>query len=150
MNCQTAHELMLEADPQDLLTGADGLLASHLQECPRCRAAAERVLDGMAALNEELASPPLTPLEAALAGLRHPRRPPRQRILPWATAAAAVLAALVLGPWNQGPQLSEIEPGVALPAPAPVVEDAGGAGMVMFATSNPRITVVWIHEESTQ
>jgi predicted anti-sigma-YlaC factor YlaD len=151
MNCQAAHELMLEADPEELLAGANGRLAGHLRQCAECRATAEGVLDGMSALDAELATGPPGSVDAALAGLRRRRRASQRRILPWAAAAAAILAAvLVAGPWNHEPQLSEFEPAVGLAAPPPVVEDVGGASMAMFATSNPRITVVWIYEESTR
>jgi anti-sigma factor RsiW len=148
MNCQTAHEWMLEADPGELAAGPEGPLASHLRQCTECRAAVDRLWAGMSVLEREIGVPPARPVEAALARLRHDRPVPPSRVVPWAAAAAAILAGvLVFGPWHEG--ASEFEPVVGLPAPAPVVEDAGGASVAMFATTNPRITIVWIYEENT-
>jgi predicted anti-sigma-YlaC factor YlaD len=150
MNCQTAREWMLEADPAELAAGLEGSLAGHLRRCTECRSATDRLLDGMSMVNRELAVAPARPVEAALARLRHHRPVPPWRVVPWATAAAAMLAAvLVFGPWNERAPFSDFEPVVGLLSPALVVEDAGGASMAMFATTNPRITVVWMYEENT-
>jgi predicted anti-sigma-YlaC factor YlaD len=150
MNCSTAREWMLEADPAELDAGPEGSLAGHLRQCTECRAAADRLLSGMAVLDRELAVAPARPVEAALARLRHHRPLPPPRVVPWAAAAAAILAAvLVFGPWHERAPLSDFKPVAGLPSPAPVVEDAGGASVAMFATTNPRITVVWLYEENT-
>jgi predicted anti-sigma-YlaC factor YlaD len=150
MNCQAAREWMLEADPAELAVGPEGSLAGHLRQCTECRAAAARLLDGMAVLDRELAVAPARPVEVALARLRHHRRIAPSRVMPWAAAAAAILAAVVVfEPWQGGAPLSEFEPGAGLPSSAPIVEDAGGASVAMFATTNPRITIVWLYEENS-
>jgi hypothetical protein len=150
MNCKTAREWMLEANPAELAAGGEGSLAGHLRQCAECRAATGRLLEGMSVLDRELAVAPARPVDAVLARLRHNRPLRPSRVVPWATAAAAIMAAvLVFGPWHEPAPISEFEPVAGLPSPAPVVEDAGGASVAMFATTNPRITVVWLYEENT-
>lgn len=151
MNCQVAREWMLEADPAELAAGHGGSLGAHLQECAECRAALEHLLDGLSLLDRELAVAPARPVDEALARLRRRRRESPSHIMPWAAAAAAILAAVSLfGPWHERAPLSDFESVGGLLTPTPVVEDAGGASVAMFATTNPRITVVWIYEENPQ
>lgn len=160
MNCRSARETILEADPAELEAPGDTGLGRHLAACSDCRAAAAAVLAGTAtlraALDEMVATAPRRSVDSALAELRRPRprfgvrRRPRRlpRLVPWAVAAAAILGTIILTRTPPSPA-SVDRPSLALAAgaPPPVVEDAGGADIAVFDTRDPGITVVWIYQE---
>lgn len=50
MTCEAALERILEADVEELSGDTSSPLAGHLERCERCRALADEVLDGQAAL----------------------------------------------------------------------------------------------------
>ena len=56
MNCATARELLLVADPADLEGRTESELSRHLRDCEVCRQAAELVLHALAELEFGLGS----------------------------------------------------------------------------------------------
>ena len=54
IECKTALERLLEADPAELGGEGDSELVVHLRGCERCTAVAERLLDGQQELAAEL------------------------------------------------------------------------------------------------
>ncbi|HEX8906064.1 MAG TPA: hypothetical protein VF771_14550, partial [Longimicrobiaceae bacterium] len=61
MDCRTARDLLLEADPAELRGERDSPLAAHLHSCAGCRARAAAILAGQAELDaalRTLAAPP--------------------------------------------------------------------------------------------
>jgi hypothetical protein len=150
MNCRSARKRILEADLAELDAESNTELGWHFRACAECRASAGRVLKGMVVLDNELATARRKTVDVALADLRrnHARR--QHRVLPWA-AAAAILAALVLTrAWDDPPPLMKPATGFATEDSQPIVENAAGADMAIFATRDPYITVIWIFEEENR
>lgn len=147
MNCETARASILEADPAELRSESESPLGEHLRGCARCRAAADSVVRSMRLLDEGLALMPRTTVDTVLENL--PRRRDRrvEPWIPWGIAAAVVAGLLLARPWS--PETPPMHPPVALAAESspPVIEDAEGAPVAVFATRDPSITVVWIYEE---
>lgn len=146
MNCDTARELLLVADPVDLegRTGSD--LSQHLRNCEACRRAAELVLHALAELEVGLASDldtsALTTARRALAEARKRRVRSQwvRRAVP--LAAAAGLAALLIV--RRSPPL----PPDTVPTRAPihdvtVTAPPGGQSLAVLHTADPNIVVVW-------
>lgn len=52
--CTRFLEAMMDADPRELRGEGDSELARHVPECPRCRAAASRILLDTEALDRAL------------------------------------------------------------------------------------------------
>lgn len=172
MRCQEAGELLLEAEPAELGGLGDSPLAEHLRGCVRCAAVGVGLLEGERVLGEVLAGgwgagamggrEAMRGVEAALAefesrvgegvaddvGGRLLHRRWRRVAAVGVPLAAAASLALMLAPWRGGTG------GEALPLPvmklaertpaADVVVPAG-RDAVLFRTSNPKITVVWIY-----
>lgn len=101
----------------------------------------------MKLLDDGLASLSPRRLDATLETLPGRRDRRVKPWVPWAVAAAAVAGFLLVRPWN--PETPPMHPPVAWTAEVspPVVEDAVGAPVAVFATRDPSITVVWIYEE---
>jgi predicted anti-sigma-YlaC factor YlaD len=146
MTCAAARRALLEADLEALRPGAVGPLAAHLAGCGACRAAADRILAGSAALAaargvapRRAASPAATAARGPGRTLRARRR--RLRVLVPVLAAAAALTLVVL----RGLPPAAPDPGPpAAPVPSvPPLVEAGGQNVVVFATTRPDITVVW-------
>lgn len=148
MNCRTARERILEADPAELEAQSESPLGQHLLDCGECRAAAQRVLDGMVLLNRELAAVRRRSVGEALTRLSRKRTSLPYTLVPWALAASILFAVVVTRPWEVRSTVPKLELALRQEAPVPVVEDAGGASVVMFPTINPQITVVWFYEEN--
>jgi len=137
LTCSTARELMLEADPLDLLGATQTELSLHVDGCTRCRTAAQRML--------EVALGAATPRRSVNDAVRVARRRAWRRSWLWRAsplAAAAVLAIVWLGrraPLQQ-PASPPIRPaggsGVAVAAPP-------GKSVAVFRTDNPDIVVIW-------
>ena len=173
MTCETALERILEASLEELSGAGDTPLASHLEGCARCRALADEVLEGQAALAGVLVTlEPRTDVDAVLSGKARARERSARRRWTWALplAAAAAVAGLLLaeiGPDGgpvvtspsetaQAPRRRPLSghalagpPGRTSPLPAPArVAAAPQRTVTLIATSNPRISVVWITPES--
>lgn len=138
MDCTLARDAMLEAELEELRGSGDTALADHLRACPPCRATAERILAGYAALDASLA-----------AERPRPRLPRSLRWLEIAVplAAAAALVLLVAQPRGTSPAPTAPSAASAVPAaPAPPLVSAPGAhDVTVMQTDDPNIVVVWIN-----
>jgi predicted anti-sigma-YlaC factor YlaD len=146
MNCDTARELLLVADPADLDGRTESELSRHLRDCEACRRAADLVLHALAELEVGLASNPDTSAVAtarraiAEARKRRVRSQWVRRAVP--LAAAAGLAALLIV--RRSPRL----PPDTVPPRAPihdvtVTAPPGGQSLAVLHTADPNIVVVW-------
>jgi len=143
LTCSTARELMLEADPLDLLGATQTELSLHVDGCTRCRTAAQRMLEVERELRDALGA--ATPRRSVNDAVRVARRRAWRRSWLWRAsplAAAAVLAIVWLGrraPLQQ-PASPPIRPAggssVAVAAPP-------GKSVAVFRTDNPDIVVIW-------
>ncbi len=149
MTCRRVRDALLEADLSELRLEGESPLVLHLRGCPRCRAAAERILTAEEELAGALArSVPHPDADAVLAGARTRRGARRwtgalrarwPALLP--LAAAAVLVLLLLA--REGPPppavavLEETAPGIQL-------EVSSGRPVAVIETEDADITVVWI------
>ncbi|HEY6110744.1 MAG TPA: hypothetical protein VIV56_17710 [Gemmatimonadales bacterium] len=146
MNCPTARELLLVADPADLEGRTESELSRHLRDCEACRQAAELVLHALAELEFGLGSDSetsaLTTARRAMAEARKRRVRSQwvRRAVP--LAAAAGLAALLIV--RRSPPL----PPDTVPPRAPihdvtVTAPPGGQSLAVLHTGDPNIVVVW-------
>jgi hypothetical protein len=151
--CTTFRDRLLVADLDELEARVDTPVSRHLRDCPRCRAAARRIIDDTALLAARLAAAPGRPdtealLAAAGAGplpevrTSRPGRRLRSRELPWLgiAAAAAILAVLVRPPPPSPDRAAVGAPSIASP---PLVEAAPDHDVAVLPTRDPDITVVW-------
>lgn len=147
MDCTTAHELMLEADPQDLRDGSDSELGRHLATCADCRATARRIDAAETALRRAVSGQrPRRDIARVIATARAEgahRTALRRRWQRWMPlAAAAGLVALV---WIG--RRESVRVTAALPEPsgtaAVTVEAPAGRNVAVLETPNPDIVVIW-------
>ena len=165
MTCARALERMLVAEPEALgrdaaaARSADPELAGHLGGCARCRAVADALAAELVALDAGLADAAgaAAAAGAAPAGRSRSRRIAlrgRGRGRVWVPlAAAAVLATvfLVRGGGVRPDPAGTAETGVVAERaarPAVAVTLPADRGAAVMATTNPRITVVWLYERS--
>ena len=140
------HELDSEFDP-----GSDATVASHLAECERCRARAERLSRDLHVVRVSLAAadpapPPATSYDRPWLDTDARSVAPR-RVRPWLRAAAVVAAlALAVGPARAwivdllGPDEPTIAPTSAV-APDPGPQPAAVA-TTSFRPTSPAVTLV--------
>lgn len=149
VDCETAFERLLEADPGELTGQNDSELAVHMRACVRCRAVAERILaaqDRLAAALDELH--PLTEVGVAVRQVRERRQAALRRERAWRwgpVAAAAVIAvAMVLKSLPAGRlTVAEVE---AVPAEVEIlVEAATSQNVMVFETRDRSAKVVWFY-----
>jgi hypothetical protein len=149
MNCAAAREMMLDADPSELDGTIESELIQHVRTCALCSAAAQRIITAERELRHALrnAAPRLAADEAI-------RRATRRRLAPYrrawpaiALAAAATLAALLVGrPETTGPSLPPTPPPPPPPAGSGLaVEAPPGRSVAVFRTDNPDIVVIWFY-----
>jgi hypothetical protein len=151
MNCNTAHELMLTAEVDELEARTDGHLAQHVRGCARCRAAAEHLLATQREIRDALAAsqPRRPPAEAARLAVQAwgGRQVATQRLrLVVPLAAAAVLAGLLV--WRRAGEPLRAPPA---PAPAPPTTSArfsitappGRSVAVLQQSDTSSVIVVW-------
>ena len=166
--CERPLEPMLTAELAELEGTADTDLGRHVRDCPRCSAAARKILAANAVLNDSLVAqrtPDTRDLvdkarsgEAATAPipawrqLRWPGTQPGWRWVPIAAgigtlAIAAILLAVVgseeplPGPeWKADPITSEY-------GTQPLLVDAPGYNVAVIPTANPDITIFWFSKE---
>lgn len=157
MTCADALERMLEADPSVLTGGdsADPALTAHLRECGRCRAVAAALAaelveldEGIGAMAEHLT--PGTDIGPRPVDVPAMRRSLRTRRWGWkpVAAAAALAGVLVLGRGGSREPGEPMTP--VVDEPRVVVTLPADRGAAVMATTNPRITVVWLYERSEQ
>ncbi len=146
MNCATAHELLLEAEPAELKGHADTELAHHLRTCARCRQRAQVILEQYSALRAALdrQEPRLDPADERwrrpIAAPAHHRRWPV--IVP--VALAASVAVLLLGRHRGLPAPAATSlPQIASSDEALDVQGPPGRTVAVFRTDNPNIVVIW-------
>jgi predicted anti-sigma-YlaC factor YlaD len=147
MKCSLVMEALLEADLEDLTRERDSELARHLMACDRCRAAADRILEGEGELAKLVGDARShTPMETALRTAHHraraQRRMVRARRVAVPLAAAASIAAVVLFR-GRAPDTAPI------PMAQPVAFDLGVSpdrNVVVFESeARPNIVVVWFY-----
>jgi hypothetical protein len=149
IDCRSARDLLLEADPAALRDEGDGELATHLRTCAACRAAAEAILAGQAELDAALRALAAPPAGTRVIPLR-PRTSPARRIAAIAVPLAAAAAAVLLvarpqapAPERPGEQAERIAR--ALFPRQPVVQPGPGQHAAVMTTRDPGVTVVWIY-----
>lgn len=150
MNCTTALDLILEADPAELRGERPSELATHLRSCEQCRAAAARVLEAERVLADVFASSapgPSTPEAVTAATREAARRTARRRL--WSRgvplAAAAVLGGIAVLSRNRPPPPllpTAVAPSVTA-TPGVLVQGPPGRGVAVLQTDNPDIVVIW-------
>jgi hypothetical protein len=151
IDCKTALERLLEADPFELSGRGDSELAAHLRSCERCAVVAGRLLEGQAelagALNE---LGPRVAVKEALSAARRRRRRTGWRRHAWQiaaplAAAAAVTALFFARAYESGRRM----PGELVSMPAPrieaEVEVPAGRNVVVFETRDRSAKVIWFY-----
>lgn len=149
MNCATAREYMLTADPAELEGRAAGPLFDHLGACAACRAIAEGLVAAHRELRESLAVEPAAraAAEVARGAIRSAQR--RQLVtrrfrrgVP--LAAAAILAGLlVLRRSPEAPFSPPARDAGAVPARFAVTAPPGKNVLVLQQPDTSRVIVVW-------
>lgn len=143
IDCTAARQQMLVADLDELRGSGQTGLTVHLGSCAECRARAERLLQGHAAMATSLSALRPQGSEADVMPLRRRRR--NYLWLPLPLAAAAVLALLLVG--RSG---SEALPNVDVLArlilkESPVVAPPEGKQALVIEKNN--MTIVWLYNE---
>lgn len=138
MTCAEATRLLLEMDPGELAGGETGHteLATHLGDCARCRAAADRIIAAAAALRSDLSRPAPDASMASRRAVLEAQRRERQRRWVWRAggplAAAAVLAGVLV--LRHLPVQPTVTP--------TVVEGAGYHGVTVTAPPGRNVAVL--------
>lgn len=149
INCDTAYERLLEADPAELAGQGGSELTVHLSECARCSAVAERLVEGQTQLAVALGDVrPRTGIEEALSATRRRRAKARawQRAWQWGpVAAAAAVAALMVLQSLSGSRMMESEIVMAPPAIEPLVEITTEQNVMVFETRDRSAKVIWFY-----
>jgi hypothetical protein len=113
MNCESALELLLDAEPSELSGTAITPLGDHVRGCARCRRVAGQLLSDTRALALAMAAP--------VSVRRRSRRTMQVTIVPAFAMAAIVFAVMLRGGGTQAP--NAVEP-VIDPAPSLVTPPA--------------------------
>jgi predicted anti-sigma-YlaC factor YlaD len=145
MTCAEARAALLVADLEAMRAGAPGEVGAHLTGCPDCRATANRIVAGTAALAVARAGArrqPSASVAAVALANGQARRAWHRRIRTLVPLlAAASLAVFIVQRTPTG------APDPRPPAPpfaeAPPLVEAGGQTVAVFSTTRPDITVVW-------
>lgn len=149
MNCETARELLLTADPAELEGSTGSPLADHLRTCPACRAAAEQLLTAQRALRDVLGAGQSTDatdevVQAAIRSAKRRRATARRVRLGLPLAAAAVLAGLlVLRHTPEFPLQPNTRNATAVPARFSVTAPPGRNVLVLQPPDTSNVIVVW-------
>lgn len=149
MNCETARELLLTADPPELEGSTGSPLADHLRTCPACRAAAEQLLTAQRALRDVLGAGQSTDaadevVQAAIRSAERRRATARRVRLGLPLAAAAVLAGLlVLRHTPDFPLQPNTRNATAMPARFSVTAPPGRNVLVLQPPDTSNVIVVW-------
>jgi hypothetical protein len=155
MTCDEARALLLEAEPEELKGTGGSPLSLHLSACPRCAAAAARVLEATRELDAHLATASHgSGVDAVLARLAdagtlggeglHGRPQRRWGPAVWGSLAlAAAAAGLVFVTRTPAPMHEGTPRTTASAPPLPLVEASNAATVAVIQTDNPDITVLW-------
>jgi predicted anti-sigma-YlaC factor YlaD len=149
MNCESAREQLLTADPAELESRTGSPLSDHLRTCTACRAAAERLLTAQRALHDALgathssAAVPDAAQVAIWAAERH-RAFVRRVQLGVKLAAAAMLAGvLVMRRIPEPPLAPPARVAGAIPARFAVSAPPGRNVLVLQQPDTSHVIVVW-------
>lgn len=149
MNCDTARELLLTADPAELEGSTENPLADHLRSCTTCRAAAEQLLTAHRALRDALgagqsADTAELAVQAAVRSAERRRAAARRVRLGLPLAAAAVLAGVLMLRRTPEPPLSPpVRDAGGVPARFAVSAPPGRNVMVLQQPDTSHVIVVW-------
>jgi anti-sigma factor RsiW len=152
MNCVSAIDRMLEADPQELSRPGASELASHLATCERCRQLAERIVAGQSELARELeAQAPGINADEALKLAEHRASAIRRRSIVWQIgaplAAAAGIAGIVLLGDGRTSLDTPVQARVTETLPGLEVQSPPGKDVAVFAVADrPDVVVVWFFD----
>ena len=153
ITCDQARQLLLEADSTDR---PDSRLAMHLARCAECSATAATVERGSAELRRAYrvaleSVPPFDPgmIASTARAAEVSRRVRTRRLAWWSLVPVAAAAAAIMLVTRQNDvatvRLAAPPPVVRPPAPPLSVVVPPGHNAIVFNTSNPDISVVWIY-----
>jgi hypothetical protein len=144
IDCATATDLLLTAEPDELRGVGGSALAAHVRACASCRGQAELLLAEQAWLAHALDT--LTSLHRADPPARRPARRWLPTVLVPLTAAAAAAAVVFVSRGRDG---AGPLPPILLPptrvAEVPVVNAGTARNVAVMRTSDPKITVIWYY-----
>jgi hypothetical protein len=144
IDCATAADLLLVAEPAELRGEGDTGLAGHVRACASCRAQAQLLLAEQARLGRALHT--LTALHTSPASRDRPTRHWLPRVLlPVAAAAAAVVMLVTRTAEHANEPLPPLLVPAARVADVPVVNASTTRNVAVMQTSDPKITVVWYY-----
>jgi len=152
MNCETAFDLLLEADPADLEVSGEGDLSAHLAICDRCRALADQILEGNANLASDLeSSSPISAAEPALEAMYREIDVVKRRKTMLAVGApvaiAAGVAAIVLAGNTEVERQFSGDALFADRLPGLEVQSPPGTDVAVFEVADrPDVVVVWFFD----
>ena len=145
--CTRSHDVLFVAELGELEGRADTELATHLAECARCRATAERIVTSTRLLDRALSAPGAGPeVDAILTRARLeavPTAPTRLRSPRSWVALAATAAVVTITLWGQREPTLRGVPLASPSGPPPVVDASASDNVAVFETDNPDITVLW-------
>ena len=137
MNCDTAREAMLVADPGELRGDVSATpLATHLASCEQCGELARRLANDLDVLSATIV--------ARAGDGRRKRSVRRVALIAAIPLAAAVVAFAVLGTRDESP--IPAPPAAARPVVSNMVsvDIARGQQATVIRTRDPKVTVVWL------
>ena len=151
MNCASAVDEMLEADPQELLGEGNSELAGHIVSCERCRVLAEQFVEGQLELARELET--RAPRVSADVALRTAENTGaiRRRNAIWQigaplAAAAGIVGIAVLGD-NPAGLGSYVQARVPETLPGLEVQSPPGKDVAVFEVADRQdVVVVWFFD----
>jgi hypothetical protein len=144
IDCATATDLLLTAEPAELRGAAESELAAHVRACAICRAHAQLLLGEQTELAYALDT--LTAQHAGSVSARRPLRRWLPRVL-LPVAAAAAAALVFVSTYIEGDD-KPLPPLLVPPtrvAEVPVVNASTDRNVAVLRTSDPDITVVWYY-----
>ena len=149
MTCDVAWDLILTAEPSDLLGSGDTELSRHLATCERCRSIAAALLAAQGDLIRTLHAPAGTnAVEAARGALRATeRRRARTRVVRWVgpLAVAAGLATLVLNRVGPPPAAEPIARRGESESQRVSVTAPPGRSVAVLQTEHSNVVVIWFY-----
>ncbi|MEX2284804.1 MAG: hypothetical protein WEE89_20115 [Gemmatimonadota bacterium] len=139
--CMRLRDSLLTAEPDELRGHGQSDLATHIRDCARCSADAQRILGATALLAGQLDR------TARIAPVRTVSKPSESLPAWWALPIAAVLASVLIAnelrraPDPEAPRVGLLQD-VRRPVDVPVVNAPADRNVAVFRTTE-NITVVW-------
>ena len=147
ISCETARDLLLEAEPAELRGEGDGALARHVRGCPACRQRATFLLGEtdvlratMDAFRPSRRKP--SPAPSVVRRLRTPATGRGLRILLPLALAAGIAALVLVRRDDVTPPSAPLHVTRATP-PVLDVQVPAAQSVAVFQTANPNIVVIW-------